>query len=79
VKLHPLLDAPSPQRGDDLLASKGTELSTLLFLRLTNTTSKEQHHEQTQIPSMGALEQPPRTIECLPSLVRENLQMEVAF
>ena len=32
-----------------------------------------------QIPSMGALHQPPETIVSLLSLVRENLQMDVAF
>jgi GAF domain-containing protein len=32
-----------------------------------------------QIPSRGDLHQPPETIESLLSLVRENLQMDVAF
>jgi GAF domain-containing protein len=32
-----------------------------------------------QIPSMGSLHQPPETIKGLLSLVRENLQMDVAF
>src|SRR5215207_2218112 len=32
-----------------------------------------------QIPSMGGLHQPPEKIESLLSLVRENLQMDVAF
>jgi GAF domain-containing protein len=32
-----------------------------------------------QIPSMDGLHQPPETIESLLSLVRENLQMDVAF
>ena len=32
-----------------------------------------------QTPSMGGLHQPPQKMECLLSLVRENLQMDVAF
>src|SRR5215217_6773235 len=32
-----------------------------------------------QIPSMGGLHQPPETIESLLSMVRENLEMDVAF
>ena len=32
-----------------------------------------------QAPSMGSLHQPPETIERLLSMVRENLQMDVAF
>ena len=32
-----------------------------------------------QIPSMGGLHQPPEQIESLLSLVRENLEMDVAF
>ena len=32
-----------------------------------------------QPPSMGGLHQPPEKIESLLSLVRENLQMDVAF
>jgi GAF domain-containing protein len=49
---------------------------------LFRLTTKEYVRSETmseQIPSMGGLHQPPETIVSLLSLVRENLQMDVAF
>jgi GAF domain-containing protein len=49
------------------------------FLRLTTKEHVRSKTMSEQIPSMGELHQPPETIESLLSLVRENLQMDVAF
>jgi GAF domain-containing protein len=49
---------------------------------LFRLTTKEHVRSKTvseQTPSMGELHQPPENIESLLSLVRENLQMDVAF
>src|SRR5215208_6865872 len=49
---------------------------------LFRLTTKEYVRSKTvseQTPSMGSLHQPPEKIKSLLSLVRENLQMDVAF
>jgi GAF domain-containing protein len=53
--------------------------SPTFFLRLTTKEYLRSKAMSEQTPSMGGLHQPPEKIESLLSLVRENLQMDVAF
>src|SRR5918912_3182582 len=53
--------------------------SPTFFLRLSTKEYLRSNAMSEQTPSMGGLHQPPEKIESLLSLVRENLQMDVAF
>src|SRR5215208_6430575 len=54
----------------------------MICSQVTGLSPKEHARSKTmseQTPSMGGLHQPPEKIKSLLSLVRENLQMDVAF
>ena len=57
----------------------GRRSSPTFLFRLTTKEYLRSKAMSEKTPSMGGLHQPPEKIESLLSLVRENLQMDVAF
>src|SRR5215208_996250 len=70
--MHPQL------RGDIIRSLVAGRKSPPFFLRSPKRRVRSKTMGE-RTPSMGGLHQPPEKIESLLSLVRENLQMDVAF
>src|SRR5215213_9493702 len=69
---------PPPSGGMICSSVAGWWFPRVLF-RLTTEEYVRSKTMSEQTPSMGSLHQPPEKIESLLSLVRENMQMDVAF
>src|SRR5215213_48528 len=78
VVMRRLRSAPAAVGGMICSSVAGWRSPPFLF-RLTTQERVRSKTMGEQTPSMGGLHQPPEKIESLLSLVRENLDMDVAF
>src|SRR5215204_4822909 len=72
-------DMHTPPSGGMICSSVAGWWSPPFLFRLTTKEYVRSKTMSEQTPSMGSLHQPPEKIKSLLSLVRENLQMDLAF